>query len=135
MARVTIEDCIKKISNPFDLVLYASQRAKELNQGESTDLDKDNDKNTVIALREIAQEKIPLNYLKIELIKSFQKNTSLLEELEEDRSGWIKKHSDYKVGDEDNYDVSCYTIAIEIEQVRRYGKIVYDISKKNIRLD
>ena len=84
MARVTIEDCIKKISNPFDLVLYASQRAKELNQGESTDLDKENDKNTVIALREIAQEKIPLNYLKIELIKSFQKNTALLEELEED---------------------------------------------------
>mgnify|MGYP001199023150 FL=1 len=83
MARVTIEDCIKKISNPFDLVLYASQRSKELNQGESTDLDKGNDKNTVIALREIAQEKIPLNYLKLELVKSFQKNTALLEELEE----------------------------------------------------
>ena len=47
MARVTIEDCIKKISNPFDLVLYASQRSKELNQGEPTDLDKGNDKNTV----------------------------------------------------------------------------------------
>ncbi len=44
MARVTIEDCIKKISNPFDLVLHASQRSKELNQGESTDLDKENDK-------------------------------------------------------------------------------------------
>ena len=84
MARVTIEDCIKKISNPFDLVLYASQRAKELNQGETTDLDKENDKNTVIALREIAQEKIPLNYLKIELVKSFQKNNSLLEEFEEE---------------------------------------------------
>ena len=84
MARVTIEDCIKKISNPFDLVLYASQRAKELNQGESTDLDKENDKNTVIALREIAQEKISLNYLKIELVKSFQKNIALLEEIEED---------------------------------------------------
>ena len=56
MARVTIEDCIKKITNPFDLVLYASQRAKELNQGEPTDLDKENDKNTVIALREIARK-------------------------------------------------------------------------------
>ena len=60
------------------------QRAKELNQGEPTDLDKENDKNTVIALREIAQEKISLNYLKIELIKSFQKNIALLEEIEED---------------------------------------------------
>ena len=85
MARVTIEDCIKKISNPFDLVLYASQRSKELNQGESTDLDKENDKNTVIALREIAQEKIPLKYLKLELVKSFQKISALLEELEADK--------------------------------------------------
>jgi DNA-directed RNA polymerase subunit omega len=85
MARVTIEDCIKKISNPFDLVLYASKRAKELNQGAPTDLDKENDKNTVISLREIAQEKVPLNYLKLELIKSFQKNVALLEELEEDK--------------------------------------------------
>ena len=63
MARVTIEDCLKKVSNPFDLVLFASERSKELNQGEATDLDKENDKNTVIALREIAQEKISLNYL------------------------------------------------------------------------
>jgi|TARA_Y100000590_G_scaffold134200_2_gene153506 DNA-directed RNA polymerase, omega subunit len=85
MARVTIEDCIKKISNPFDLVLYASQRAKELNQGEPTDLDKENDKNTVISLREIANEKVSLNYLKLELIKSFQKNLSLLEEIETDK--------------------------------------------------
>ena len=85
MARVTIEDCIKRISNPFDLVLFASQRAKELNKGEASNLDKENDKNTVIALREIAHEKIPLNYLKLELIKSFQKNTALLEELEADK--------------------------------------------------
>ena len=85
MARVTIEDCLKKVSNSFDLVLFASERSKELNQGEATDLDKENDKNTVIALREIAQEKISLNYLKLKLIKSFQKNTSLLDELEEDK--------------------------------------------------
>jgi len=85
MARVTIEDCIKRISNPFDLVLFASQRAKELNKGEESNLDKENDKNTVIALREIAREKISLNYLKLELIKSFQKNAVLLEELEADK--------------------------------------------------
>ena len=85
MARVTIEDCIKRISNPFDLVLFASQRAKELNKGETSNLDKENDKNTVIALREIAQEKIPLNYLKLELVKSFQKNTALLEDLESEK--------------------------------------------------
>ena len=85
MARVTIEDCIKKISNPFDLVLYASQRAKELNQVIGQNLILGADKNTVISLREIAQEKISLNYLKLELIKSFQKNVALLEELEADK--------------------------------------------------
>ena len=73
MARVTIEDCIKKISNPFDLVLYASQRSKELNQGEPTDLDKGNDKNTVIALREIGEGKIIIEELKNNSIAKLRK--------------------------------------------------------------
>lgn len=83
MARVTVEDCIKKVSNPFDLVLYATQRAKELKKGEESDLNKENDKDTVIALREIAQGKITLNDLKNELIKSFQKNLNLIDESED----------------------------------------------------
>ena len=83
MARVTVEDCLKKVSNPFDLVLFATQRAKELQQGETSELNKDNDKDTVIALREIAKDKVSLTNLKTELIKSFQKNLNLLEELED----------------------------------------------------
>jgi|TARA_B100000315_G_scaffold257730_1_gene307492 DNA-directed RNA polymerase subunit omega len=83
MARVTIEDCIKKISNPFDLVLFATQRAKELQQGESSELNKNNDKDSVIALREIAKDKVSLATLKSDLIKSFQKNLNLLEDLED----------------------------------------------------
>tara|TARA_B100001013_G_C24559175_1_gene421767 strand:+ start:288 stop:563 length:276 start_codon:yes stop_codon:yes gene_type:complete len=83
MARVTVEDCIKKVSNPFDLVLYATQRAKELKKGDESDLNKENDKDTVIALREIAQGKITLNDLKNELIKSFQKNLNLIDESED----------------------------------------------------
>ena len=83
MARVTVEDCIKKVSNPFDLVLYAAQRAKELKKGEDSELDKENDKDTVIALREIAQNKVVLNDLKHELVKSFQKHLNLLDELED----------------------------------------------------
>ena len=85
MARVTVEDCIDKVDSPYELVLVAKERATQLNSGIEPAVDKDNDKNTVIALREIAQEKIPLNYLKIELVKSFQKNNSLLEELEEEK--------------------------------------------------
>jgi len=83
MARVTIEDCIKKVPNPFDLVLYAAQRAKELKKGEDSELDKENDKDTVIALREIAQNKVVLNDLKHELVRSFQKHLNLLDELED----------------------------------------------------
>jgi len=84
MARVTIEDCIKRVPNPFDLVLFASQRAKELKKGEDSELNKENDKNSVISLREIAQNKIILNDLKDEIIKSFQNNLNLLDEHEDD---------------------------------------------------
>ena len=84
MARVTIEDCIKRVPNPFDLVLFASQRAKELKKGEDSELNKENDKNSVISLREIAQNKLILNDLKNEIIKSFQKNLNLLDEHEDD---------------------------------------------------
>ena len=84
MARVTIEDCIKRVPNPFDLVLFASQRAKELKKGEDSELNKENDKNSVISLREIAQNKVILNDLKNEIIKSFQNNLNLLDEYEDD---------------------------------------------------
>ena len=58
MARVTVEDCIDKVDSPYELVLVAKERATQLNTGIEPTLDKDNDKNTVIALREIAQENI-----------------------------------------------------------------------------
>ena len=57
------------------------------------------------------------------------------EEIEEDRGDWIKRYSNYRVEDKYNYDVSIHTLAIEIEQIRRDGKIYYDIPKKNVRLD
>lgn len=57
------------------------------------------------------------------------------EEIEEDRGEWIKRYSDYREDDKYNYDVSIHTIAIEIEQIRRNGKIYYEIPKKNVRLD
>ena len=58
MARVTVEDCIDKVDSPYELVLVAKERATQLNSGMEPTLDKDNDKNTVIALREIAEENI-----------------------------------------------------------------------------
>ena len=60
MARVTVEDCIDKVESPYELVLVAKERATQLNSGIEPSVDRDNDKNTVIALREIAEKKIDL---------------------------------------------------------------------------
>ena len=84
MARITVEDCIDKFPSRFELVLVASNRARKLHSGESTILDKDNDKNTVIALREIADEAITIDVLKNDLIEEYQTTTfSEDEELDE----------------------------------------------------
>ena len=73
MARVTVEDCIDKVENRFDLVLLASHRARMLSSGAPITIDRDNDKNPVVALREIADETISPGDLKEDLIHSLQK--------------------------------------------------------------
>jgi DNA-directed RNA polymerase subunit omega len=73
MARVTVEDCIDKVENRFDLVLLAGHRARMLSSGAPITLERDNDKNPVVALREIADETISPGDLKEDLIHSLQK--------------------------------------------------------------
>ena len=73
MARVTVEDCVERIPNRFELVLLAAQRARNLSRGEELTLDRDNDKNPVVALREIAAETIELPRLEQDLIKSLSR--------------------------------------------------------------
>ena len=73
MARVTVEDCIQKVPNRFDLVLFAAQRARNLARGEELTVDRDNDKNPVVALREIADETIELPRLEQDLIRSLSR--------------------------------------------------------------
>ena len=75
MARITVEDCIDKFPSRFELVLVASNRARKLHTGEIPTVEIDNDKNTVIALREIAEETITKEQLKNDLIKEYQNNT------------------------------------------------------------
>ena len=72
MARVTVEDCIEKINNRFELVLVASQRARSVSSGDPLTVDRDRDKNPVVALREIAAETISIEDVKENLIKSLQ---------------------------------------------------------------
>ena len=73
MARVTVEDCILKVPNRFELVLLAAQRARNISRGEELTLDRDNDKNPVVALREIAEGTVDLKALEADLIKSLQR--------------------------------------------------------------
>ena len=73
MARVTVEDCVERIPNRFELVLIAAQRARNLSRGEELTIDRDNDKNPVVALREIADETIDLGKLEQDLIKSLSR--------------------------------------------------------------
>ena len=74
MARVTVEDCVKKIPNRFDLVIAAAQRSREISNGVSIEIDRDNDKNPVVSLREIASEAIDAESLQERFIRSMQKN-------------------------------------------------------------
>jgi DNA-directed RNA polymerase subunit omega len=84
MARVTVEDCIDKVESPYELVLVAKERAVQLNSGLEPTLDKDNDKNTVIALREIAQENIKVTDLTESAVQKLRKHIELVEDGSED---------------------------------------------------
>jgi DNA-directed RNA polymerase subunit omega len=84
MARVTVEDCVLKIPNRFELVLLAAQRARDVTSGAPITLERDNDKNPVVALREIADETISLEQVKNSLIKGMQKHVEI-DEPEEDK--------------------------------------------------
>ena len=84
MARVTVEDCIDKVESPYELVLVAKERAVQLNSGLEPTLDKDNDKNTVIALREIAEENIKVTDLTESAVQKLRKHIELVEDGSED---------------------------------------------------
>ena len=85
MARVTVEDCIDKVDSPYELVLVAKERATQLNSGIEPTLEKDNDKNTVIALREIAEENIKVQDLTESAVYKLRKHVEQVDEgLEDD---------------------------------------------------
>ncbi|MFN7012066.1 MAG: DNA-directed RNA polymerase subunit omega [Allorhizobium sp.] len=88
MARVTVEDCIDKVDNRFELVLLASHRARQISQGAPITVDRDKDKNPVVALREIADETLSPGDLKEDLIHSLQKHVEV-DEPEQDAGALI----------------------------------------------
>ena len=84
MARVTVEDCIVKIPNRFELVMIAAQRARNISAGSQLELERDNDKNPVVALREIADDLVELDTLEETLVKGMQKFVEVDEPVDED---------------------------------------------------
>ena len=97
MARVTVEDCVTKIPNRFKLVMLAAQRSRELSVGAELSVERDNDKNPVVALREIADETVSLEGLESTLIKGLQRHVEAEEPLPDD--------------DDDNVGVVAETVA------------------------
>ena len=81
MARVTVEDCIDKVDSPYELVLVAKERATQLNSGIEPSLDRDNDKNTVIALREIAQENVKVSDLTESAVYKLRKHVEQVDDI------------------------------------------------------
>lgn len=84
MARVTVEDCVLKVPNRFDLVLLAAQRAREISSGGALTVDRDNDKNPVVSLREIADETVSVEVLRESVVQSLQKHVEVDEPEEDD---------------------------------------------------
>jgi DNA-directed RNA polymerase subunit omega len=77
MARVTVEDCVLKVPNRFELVLLAAQRAREITSGSPLSIDRDDDKNPVVALREIADETVGLEHLRTSVVRGMQKHVEI----------------------------------------------------------
>jgi DNA-directed RNA polymerase subunit omega len=89
MARVTVEDCVLKIPNRFELVMIAGQRARDISSGARLTVDRDNDKNPVVALREIADETVSLENLRNALVTGLQKHVEVDEPEEEEMAPMV----------------------------------------------
>jgi len=99
MARVTVEDCVDKVPNRFDLVMLAAHRAREISAGSDITVPRDNDKNPVLALREIAEETLTSDQLREAAIESHQTQIEV-DEPEEDQMALLMGGSDDRPGDD-----------------------------------
>ena len=118
MARITVEDCIDKVDGPYDLVLIAKERAVQLNAGEKPNVDPENDKNTVIALKEIAENKVLVKELEESAINKLRKH------IEQDQDiGVSDQHETEGDGFEDIYKGEVSKSGVPILPSKRARKI------------
>ena len=121
MARITVEDCIDKFSSRFELVLVASQRARKPHSGEEPTIERDNDKNTVIALREIADSTISKEDIKENLIQEYQTITISDEELENQE---LHPQIDTDESSEDTEEISKENLSTKVEVEQEMNELV-----------
>ena len=132
MARVTVEDCIEKITNRFELIISASQRAREISNGVPIEVEKNNDKNPVISLREIADGAVVQTDLEERFIRSLQKvniNNNIEDEeasVEEEFAAYIKESSSSEEESDANVTPNLVTSKAEEESFE-------DISEEAVR--
>ncbi|MFQ5773317.1 MAG: DNA-directed RNA polymerase subunit omega [Kiloniellaceae bacterium] len=125
MARVTVEDCVLKVPNRFELVMLAAQRAREITAGSLLTIERDDDKNPVVALREIAEQTVDLDNLHNALVQGLQKHVEI-DELEEepvefDLSGLAIGADAAEVGDD-----GLMTEALAIDELDEAGELAED---------
>ena len=132
MARITVEDCLEKISSQYDLVMLANERTSQLNAGDPSKVLKDNDKNTVISLREIAEGKVSIKTLEdiaINKLREQKEETTELEELEDEHHDSFDKIYKGEVS-------KSGTAILPSKRVRRIPeKFVFDSKNKNVKND
>ena len=122
MARITVEDCIDKFPSRFELVLVAANRARKLHSGETPTVDVDNDKNTVIALREIADQTLSVDNLKSDLIEEYQTAT-LSEDDEIHHDTDLNKNDEVETEDEINKFIEDDNFKSEEENQLNLNKV------------
>ena len=114
MARVTVEDCVLKVPNRFDLVMVAAQRSRDISAGSPLTVERDNDKDPVIALREIAEETVDINELNDALIQSMQRHVEI-DEPEEEQQDFDMSVVEMGPGDGDEPMVAVDALAMSQE--------------------
>ena len=121
MARVTVEDCIDKVENRFELVLLASHRARMISAGSHITIDRDNDKNPVVSLREIADSTLAPEDLKEDLIQSLQKHVEVDEPEARGRPGAVIGAAGFAPGERRRHSVRSHDRGRSAARSRRAG--------------
>ena len=131
MARVTVEDCIKKIPNRFDLVVAAAQRSREISNGVAIEIERDNDKNPVVSLREIASEAVDAESLQERFIRSMQKNL-IKEDLNLENDSSLEEEFAAYLNENDNNNVSNENLIFNKINSEEDGSFV-DVSEELLK--